>query len=77
MTAMVGYGTQGSCQLNMRFQKIEWRTNTNFAGRAVFTFRHQYWIWGPIIGSCCGGLVAGLLYDLLIYNGPDSFVNRP
>jgi len=46
-------------------------------GAQVFTFRHHYWIWGPIIGSCCGGLVACLLYDLFIYRGPESFVNRP
>jgi len=44
-------------------------------GSQVFTFRHHYWIWGPIIGSCCGGLVAGLLYDLFIYRGPESFIN--
>jgi len=46
-------------------------------GAQVFTFRHHYWIWGPIIASCCGGLVACLLYDLLIFRGPESFVNRP
>lgn len=46
-------------------------------GSQVFTFRHNYWIWGPIIASCCGGLVAGLLYDLFIYRGSDSFINYP
>ncbi|KAH9021603.1 putative aquaporin 4 [Lactarius hengduanensis] len=46
-------------------------------GSQVFTFRNHYWIWGPIIASCCGGLVAGLLYDLFIYRGPESFINRP
>jgi aquaglyceroporin related protein len=46
-------------------------------GAQVFTFRHHYWIWGPVIGSCCGGLVASLLYDLFIFRGPESFVNRP
>ena len=44
---------------------------------AVFTFRHHYWIWGPIIGTCCGGLAAGLLYDLFIFRGAESFVNQP
>jgi aquaglyceroporin related protein len=48
-----------------------------FEQLAVFTFRHQYWIWGPIIGSCSGGLVAGLFYDLFIFRGKESFVNRP
>jgi len=46
-------------------------------GAQVFTFRHHYWIWGPIIGTCCGGLAAGLLYDLFIFRGAESFVNRP
>ncbi|KAI9452000.1 aquaporin [Lactarius psammicola] len=46
-------------------------------GSQVFTFHHHYWIWGPIIASCCGGLVAGLVYDLFIYRGPESFINRP
>ncbi|KAI0294679.1 aquaporin [Multifurca ochricompacta] len=46
-------------------------------GSQVFTFRHHYWIWGPIIGSCCGGLIACLIYDLFIFRGPESFVNRP
>ncbi|KAF8496885.1 aquaporin-like protein [Russula emetica] len=46
-------------------------------GAQVFTFRHHYWIWGSIIGSCCGGLVAALLYDLFIFRGPESFINTP
>lgn len=46
-------------------------------GSQVFTFRQHYWIWGPIIASSCGGLIAGLLYDLFIYRGPESFINRP
>ncbi|KAH9993586.1 aquaporin-like protein, partial [Russula vinacea] len=46
-------------------------------GTQAFTFRHHYWIWGPVIAPCCGGLVAALLYDLFIFRGPESFVNRP
>ncbi|KAH9969565.1 putative aquaporin 3 [Russula dissimulans] len=46
-------------------------------GRQVFNFRHQYWLWSPILGSVCGGLTASFLYDLLVYNGPESFFNAP
>jgi len=46
-------------------------------GRQVFNFRHQYWLWSPILGSVCGGLTASFLYDLLVYNGPESFFNVP
>ncbi|KIO19041.1 hypothetical protein M407DRAFT_83283 [Tulasnella calospora MUT 4182] len=43
-----------------------------FYGRKVFTFRHNYWIWGPIIADFSGALAAATLYDLLIYVGSDS-----
>ncbi|KAI9512387.1 aquaporin [Russula earlei] len=46
-------------------------------GHQVFSFRHQYWIWAPLLGSVCGGLTASFLYDVLIYLGPESFVNAP
>ncbi|KAH9969567.1 aquaporin [Russula dissimulans] len=46
-------------------------------GSEVFTYRHGYWIWSPILGSICGGLVASLLYDVFIYTGPESFINKP
>jgi len=46
-------------------------------GRQVFDFRSQYWIWSPLLGSVCGGLVASFLYDFLIYLGPESWINAP
>ncbi|TFY80640.1 hypothetical protein EWM64_g3373 [Hericium alpestre] len=46
-------------------------------GRAVFNFRSQFWIWCPILGSFCGGLVGGGLYDALIFLGDESWMNRP
>ncbi|KAI9465520.1 major intrinsic protein superfamily membrane channel protein [Lactarius psammicola] len=46
-------------------------------GRQVFNYRSQYWIWSPILGSFCGGLVACFLYDVLIYLGPESPINAP
>ncbi|KAI0004546.1 aquaporin-like protein [Russula compacta] len=46
-------------------------------GRKVFDYRGQYWIWSPLLGSVCGGLVASFLYDALIYVGPESPFNAP
>jgi len=46
-------------------------------GRQVFNYRSQYWLWSPIIGSFCGGLVACFLYDVFIYLGPESPINKP
>jgi len=46
-------------------------------GSEVFNYRSQYWIWSPILGSFCGGLVACFIYDVLIYIGPESPINRP
>jgi aquaglyceroporin related protein len=46
-------------------------------GRKVFDYRSQYWIWSPLLGSVCGGLTAALIYDVLIYRGPESFLNAP
>ncbi|KAH9980303.1 putative aquaporin 3 [Lactifluus volemus] len=45
-------------------------------GSEVFTYRGQYWLWSPILGSVCGGLCGGLvatcLYDTLTYVDPKS-----
>ncbi|KAI0269804.1 aquaporin [Gloeopeniophorella convolvens] len=46
-------------------------------GRQVFNFRNQYWIWCPIIGSFCGGLVACFVYDVFLFLGAESFINSP
>jgi len=46
-------------------------------GRQVFDYRGQYWIWSPLMGSICGGLSAGFIYDVFIYRGSDSFINAP
>jgi aquaglyceroporin related protein len=46
-------------------------------GRQVFTYRNQYWLWSPILGSVSGGLTASFLYDLLVYVGPESIFNAP
>lgn len=34
-------------------------------GDQVFT-AHDYWWWVPIVGPCCGAVIGGWVYDLLI-----------
>jgi len=46
-------------------------------GKAVFDFRNQYWIWCPVLGPILGMQVGALVYDTLVYVGPDSLVNKP
>jgi len=46
-------------------------------GRAVFDFRNQYWIWCPLLGPIFGMQAGALVYDALVYTGPDSIVNKP
>jgi aquaglyceroporin related protein len=71
MTAMVGYGRQGTAILSHLTVVF------NPFSLPVFNYRSQYWIWSPLLGSICGGLVASFLYDFLIYHGPESFINAP
>ena len=72
MTAMVGYGRQGTALLSHSIV-----VSNTFFFDAVFNYRSQYWLWAPILGSFCGGLVACFLYDVLIYLGPESPINTP
>lgn len=43
----------------------------------VFTFRHEYWIWCPIMGPITGALTGVFLYDTFIFIGAESILNRP
>ncbi|KAL4069915.1 aquaporin-like protein [Scleroderma yunnanense] len=45
-------------------------------GKEVFNFRNQYWLWCPFIGSILGMQFGALAYDLLIYTGSDSVINK-
>ncbi|TFY75326.1 hypothetical protein EWM64_g8688 [Hericium alpestre] len=73
MTAMMGYGKAGASCFMFR--------NAFRADRLVmcevFNFRNQYWLWCPILGSVCGGLVGAFIYDALIFTGNESILNRP
>ena len=72
MTAMVGYGRQGTA-----FLSYSTVVCNPYLFDAVFNYRSQYWIWSPILGSFCGGVVACFLYDVFVYLGPESPINTP
>ncbi|KAI0953644.1 hypothetical protein AcW1_007813 [Taiwanofungus camphoratus] len=46
-------------------------------GKAVFTFRNQYWIWCPVMGPILGALVGVFIYDAFIFTGGESILNKP
>ncbi|KAI0087004.1 aquaporin-like protein [Irpex rosettiformis] len=46
-------------------------------GGQVFTFRHQYWLWCPVLGPILGALVGTLVYDSLLFTGSEALVNQP
>jgi len=48
-----------------------------YSKAAIWDYRHQYWLWTPILGPIFGGLAATGVYDLFIYTGEDSIVNKP
>lgn len=43
----------------------------------VFTHNNFWTFWGPGLSSILGGLLGGLTYDVFVYTGADSPVNRP
>ncbi|KIK61295.1 hypothetical protein GYMLUDRAFT_579220 [Collybiopsis luxurians FD-317 M1] len=46
-------------------------------GKAVFTFRNQYWLWCPVLAPILGAQAGAMFYDVLIFNGKESIVNKP
>jgi len=45
-------------------------------GKAVFTFRNQYWLWCPIIAPILGAQFGTIFYDLFIFTGEESIFNK-
>ena len=48
-----------------------------YSKEVLFNYRHQYWLWTPILGPICGGLVGTWLYDSFVFTGHESIVNKP
>ncbi|GMK59017.1 hypothetical protein CspeluHIS016_0700320 [Cutaneotrichosporon spelunceum] len=45
--------------------------------RVIWTYRNCYWIYTPIIATICGALIGAFSYDLFIFSGAESPLNRP
>lgn len=46
-------------------------------GSTVWTFDAWYWAYTPLLGSLVGAQLGMFMYDLLIYSGGESPLNRP
>jgi len=46
-------------------------------GREVWNYRHQYWLWTPILGPIFGALAGTLVYDAFVFTGGESILNKP
>ncbi|KAI0313686.1 aquaporin-like protein [Amylostereum chailletii] len=72
MTSMVGYGQDGAFAW-----LILLRDSDRGALHAVFNYRDQFWLWCMQAGPLAGGLIGAIVYDLLIFVGPQSPFNKP
>ncbi|KAF5384163.1 hypothetical protein D9615_003364 [Tricholomella constricta] len=46
-------------------------------GKAVYTYRHQYWIWCPILAPTLGAQFGAMFYEIFLFNGEEGVCNRP
>ncbi|KAJ3564588.1 hypothetical protein NP233_g8200 [Leucocoprinus birnbaumii] len=46
-------------------------------GLQAFTYRNQYWLWCSVMAPFIGCLAGAGLYDVLLFTGKESIVNRP
>lgn len=44
--------------------------------RQIWTYRNCYWIYVPIVATMLGGVIGGFVYDLFIFDGKESPLNR-
>jgi hypothetical protein len=42
----------------------------------VYTFRSHYWLWCPISATILGGQFGAAIYDMLIFTGSESIINK-
>ncbi|KAF9515990.1 hypothetical protein BS47DRAFT_709630 [Hydnum rufescens UP504] len=48
-----------------------------YSRHVVWNYRSQYWLWTGILAPLSGGVVGALVYDVFLYIGSDSIVNKP
>jgi aquaglyceroporin related protein len=46
-------------------------------GRPVWDYRNQYWLWCAILGPVTGAMAGVGVYDMFIFEGEESILNRP
>ncbi|KAJ7062365.1 aquaporin [Mycena amicta] len=46
-------------------------------GKAVYTFRNHYWLWCPVLAPILGAQAGCAFYDVFLYSGDESPVNKP
>lgn len=52
------------------------RNNIHHPSTNIF-YRFRWFFWGPWFGAIAGGIFGALVYDVLLYTGLDSPLNRP
>jgi len=66
------FGAQTSFAMNPARDLGPRMMSAIFYGRQVFTFRNEYWLWGPICADFSGAIIGAAVYDILIYTGHES-----
>jgi len=46
-------------------------------GKEIWTYRNGYFAYVAIVAPICGAVFGGFFYDLFIFSGPESPLNRP
>ncbi|KAF8323295.1 aquaporin [Clavulina sp. PMI_390] len=48
-----------------------------YSKEVLFDYRHQYWLWTPILGPITGGILGTIVYDAFLFTGDESIFNKP